>query len=418
MKLTHHISFRYIGITALVLLLSIPIFYFILQKVMWNSFDENLDSQQKWIEETLKKTAPENFVSFNNNIIIRPGNFPNKKRKFYTENVYVPDDEESVPFRVLEFNTSENGKDYAVRIQKSLVESEDLLQTIAILQAFIFFILMTTLLLINRKLKFKIWNPFYQTLERLEKFKLDTDVSLDLPQNSITEINDLNQSINVLTARNIEVFQAQKEFTENASHEMQTPLAILQSNVDLLWQTQPLSEEQTKILENLTETNSRISRLNKALLLIAKIDNQQFSDKKNIDIQVLVENILEKNRESFFHKNIDVRVKVEGQMIVTSDETLMEILFGNLISNAFRYSPKNTTIDIMIKSNQFSIENQAVDGTGLDTQKLFRRFQKQEHFHKNSIGLGLEICKKICEQNSMKIQYAFLNNKHEFRILV
>jgi K+-sensing histidine kinase KdpD len=105
-------------------------------------------------------------------------------------------------------------------------------------------------------------------------------------------------------------------------------------------------------------------------------------------------------------------------MIVTSDETLMEILFGNLISNAFRYSPKNTTIDIMIKSNQFSIENQAVDGTGLDTQKLFRRFQKQEHFHKNSIGLGLEICKKICEQNSMKIQYAFLNNKHEFRILV
>lgn len=134
MKLAHHISYRYVGISALVLLISIPVFYFILQRVMWNNFDEELKFEKKWIKETLKKTSPENFVSYNNNIIIRPGKSGQIKDDFFTENIYVSDDQETVPYRVLEFSTIENGKEYSIRIQKSLVETDDILQAIATLQ--------------------------------------------------------------------------------------------------------------------------------------------------------------------------------------------------------------------------------------------------------------------------------------------
>ena len=133
MKLTNHIAFRYIGAAAIVLLISVPLFYIVLQRVMWDSIDKNLQFQKEWTEEQLKTISPEHFVSFNNDIIILPRLFPHKER-YYNEKIYIPYDKEMNTYRVLEFNTNVGGTPYAVRIQKSLVESEDILQAIAAMQ--------------------------------------------------------------------------------------------------------------------------------------------------------------------------------------------------------------------------------------------------------------------------------------------
>lgn len=416
MKLAHHISYRYVGMSALVLLISIPVFYFILQRVMWNNFDEELKFEKKWIKETLKKTSPENFVSYNNNIIIRPGKSGQIKDDFFTENIYVSDDQETVPYRVLEFSTIENGKEYSIRIQKSLVETDDILQAIATLQLGVLLVLLIALFFINKTLNRKIWNPFYKTLASLKKYKLDSNTPIHFSQSSITEINDLNQSIHELTTHNLEIFHAQKEFTENASHELQTPLAVIQSNIDLLWQTQPLTEVQSQLINNLSEANIRMSRLNKSLLLLAKIDNQQFSDKKEIELASIINQFIKRNQEIYFYKKIKVSIQKEEEVKIYADLTLIEILLGNLISNSFRYTPENGTIFIEVTKEKFIIQNDAVNANRLDFNKLFKRFQKQNNENADSLGLGLEICKKICIQNHFSIQYSFVAQKHQFEI--
>lgn len=415
MKLTKHIALHYIGMTSIVLIISVPVFYFILQRIMWNNIDEDLQSQRQWIESQLQKTSPDNFVSFNNNILIRHGQFSENERLF-NEKLYVSYDNEIVPYRIIEFNTTANGEKYAVRIQKSLLESEDILRAIVTMQLSVLLILLAVLVLINRNLNYNVWTPFYKTLDKLKKYRIDHDEFIDLPDVPINELNDLNKSLNDLTNHNREIFIAQKEFTENASHELQTPLAIIQSNLDLLWQTSPLSKEQADLIQNLTETNTRISNLNKSLLLLAKIDNKQFTDVKPIDIKQLTDKIISRYYENFIQSNITLSQNTSLSATVFADETLMEILISNLISNTLRYTPVNGTVDINTTKDSFKIGNTAKNNQPLDSKKLFRRFQKQEENSKNGIGVGLEICRRICIQYGYDIQYNFSEGKHWFEV--
>lgn len=414
MKLTHHIAIRYIGAAIVVLLVSIPLFYFVLQRVMWHSIDENMAFQREWMVEQLKSTSPENFISFNNNIIIHPGQFRENER-IYNETIYIPYDKEMVPYRVLEFNIEIDDKPYAIRIQKSLVESEDVLQAIAAMQIGILLLLLTALAFINKNLRKKVWKPFYNTLDTLKKYRIDHDEPLNLSKVSITEINNLNKSLNELTKNNRKIYIAQKEFTENASHELQTPLALMQSNLDLLWQTSPINEEQSRLLQNLTEINSRMNKLNKSLLLLAKIDNRQFTDKKQIDINALVEKILSRHIETFNQKGIEIQKNITSTVTMFADETLVETLFINLISNALHYTQKNGTVTMKLSAAEFKIGNTAT-GQSLNTEKLFKRFQKQNQSASIGTGLGLEICKRICDLNAFTIRYEFADGTHWFLI--
>ena len=171
----------------------VPLFYIVLQRIIRNNFDEDLGFQRQWLEEKLRTTSPENFVSFNNNIIIRPGRFPQQER-FYNEKLYIAYDNEMVPYRVLEFNNVTNGKPYAIRIQKSLMESEDVLRAIAAMQSGVLFILLSFLIFINARLRKTVWTPFYKTLNALNRYRIDRDEPLNLPDSNIQEIENLNRS--------------------------------------------------------------------------------------------------------------------------------------------------------------------------------------------------------------------------------
>ncbi|MGV8963607.1 MAG: sensor histidine kinase [Candidatus Saccharimonadaceae bacterium] len=413
MKLTNHIAIRYIGVATIVLLISVPLFYIILQRIMWHSIDESMQFQKEWTEEQLKTISPEHFVSFNNDIIILPRLFPYKERH-YNEDIYIPYDNEMVTYRVLEFNTNVSGTPYAVRIQKSLMESENILQAIAALQISVLLILLLSLTFINKNLRKNVWKPFYKTLDNLRIYRIDREESLNLHSSKIEEIDNLNRSLNDLTKHNKEIFITQKEFTENASHELQTPLATIQSSLDLLWQTSPLSEEQAKLLQNLTETNIRMSKLNKSLLLLTKIDNNQFTDKKEISLNKLTNKIINQNENNFTQKNIHIQKSISSTITVFADETLMETLIENLISNAFRHTPINGYVDLQMSEHTFKIGNTAKEGQPLDKERLFCRFQKQQFNAQNSVGVGLEICRRICIESEFDIYYEFSDKKNWF----
>lgn len=414
MKLTNHIAIHYIGVTIAVLLMATPITYFVLRAVMINSIDESIEFQREWIEKKLGNASPITFTSFDKNITIRPIEDTTLYERHYTEDIYVAQDKEMVPYRIMEFNTTTNGTPYFIRIQRSLVENEDFLQAILVMQIFILILLFLALLFINRRLNKKIWIPFYKTLNALSLFRIDRDGPLNLPKSSITELNNLNQSLNTLTSHNARIFKAQKEFTENASHELQMPLAIMQSKLDLLWQTDSLNQEQVNLLEEMSETSSRMRKLNKSLLLLAKIDNNQFAEKREINVAETTRHILTQHEETFSERNIHVVTLQKASSTVTADETLTVTLITNLITNALRYTPKDGTLEVQILPNAIRVGNTAFENQPLDTSKLFKRFQKQLNGSSSGTGLGLEISRRICELNNWQIRYEFLEGKHWF----
>lgn len=414
MKLSHYISLRYIGMAACVILLSVPVFYYTMKHLMYSSLDRAMQEQKTWISHKLKTSAPEQVAQADSNVLIVPAVQVLAVEKIYNQMVYVPRRSSLVLHRVLEFNAVAQGRIYRVRIQKSLLETRAILRGIILLQSAVFLLLILGMMLINRQVNRRVWMPFYHTLTRLKNYRVDRHDSLNLPAHAISEINRLNQSLNHLTQHNHHLYMAQKEFTEDASHELQSPLASMQANLDLLWQTSPLNEHQIKLLDNITRAVSRMNRFNRALLMLAKITNNQYADKIAVDIDAVVENALAQLDDAMRQKRIALTVNRLSSVVVMADKTLMELLVNNLIYNAVRHTSPHGHIAVEIFDDTFCVKNTAQDGA-LNAEKLFRRFQKQTD-DADSIGIGLEICKKICDFYDFIILYSFENKHHVFSV--
>lgn len=412
MKLTHYISWRYIGVTVLVMLISIPVFYVVLQNVLTNNIDENLQDQKSIITTKLERLGKENFVNFQDAISIVKNPQKLQAEKLYTDEVFNKVDNEMESYRILQFSVKSPQNNYNVFVKQSLVESEDLLKTILYLLISILFILTLTLLLINVQIKQKIWKPFYKTVAELKNFRVDELKGLNLKKTAINEFRDLNESLIALAAVNQEVYKSQKEFTENASHELQTPLAILQNNVELLWQTETISKEQAGILDTISDATNRMSRLNKSLLLLSKIENKQYNEIQEVNMNSLVQDFFRNYQEQIKFKNIELQTQLADFFILKIDLSLAEILVGNLLLNALKYAPKNSIVEVFFTEKEMRISN-ATESLALDKNKLFKRFQRQSN-QENSTGLGLEIARKIAVSFGLSLNYEFQKGRHYF----
>ena len=414
MKLTHYISLRYIGVTLLVMLISIPVFYLVIQNVLTHNIDEHLKDRQSVITEKLENLTDGNVISFQEGITVEKDPAHQVKEKISTENVYNKEEKETESYRVLQFPLKTSSSVYNVKISESLVETEDLLKSILYLLLSMFGLLTLTLLFINSKIKKNIWKPFYETLDQLKNFRVDDTESLHLEKTRIDELSDLNDSLNKLSATNIKVYQAQKEFTENASHELQTPLAIVQNNIELFWQTEPITEQQSEILNDISLANSRMTRLNKSLLLLSKIENKQFNNIQEVNLNLIADQFLRNYQEQIKFRNLQVEANFSTPFFVNMDFSLAEILVGNLMLNALKYAPVESTIELNFNKDEFVISNLA-EHRALDEKKLFKRFQRQNS-QENSTGLGLEIAKQIARSFDLELNYFFKENRHHFRV--
>lgn len=414
MKLTHYISVRYIGVTLLVMLISIPVFYLVIQNVLTHNIDEHLKDRQSVITEKLENLTDGNVISFQEGITIDKNPAHQVVEKISTENIYNKEEKETESFRVLQFPLKTSSSFYNVKISESLVETEDLLKSILYLLLSMFGLLTLTLLFINSKIKKNIWKPFYKTLDQLKNFRVDDTESLHLEKTRIDELSDLNDSLNKLSATNMKVYQAQKEFTENASHELQTPLAIVQNNIELFWQTEPITEQQSEILNDISLANSRMTRLNKSLLLLSKIENKQFKNIQEVNLNQIADQFLRNYQDQIKFRNLQVETNLSTPFLVNMDFSLAEILVGNLMLNALKYAPVDSTIELNFNKDEFVISNLA-EHHALDDKKLFKRFQRQNS-QENSTGLGLEIAKQIARSFDLELDYFFKENRHHFRV--
>ena len=204
-----------------------------------------------------------------------------------------------------------------------------------------------------------------------------------------------------------------KEFSENASHEIQTPLAVIRSKTDLLMQQKNLNKDSISLIKSINEATTKLFKLNQGLLLISKIENQVFHEKKMVSLKQITENSLENYKEIMQLKKIKVEMDAKDEAFVEMNEMLAEVMISNLLSNAVRFNVDSGFINCHIDNMFLIITNSGLPLT-IDPEILFRRFHKASD-NPQSVGLGLAIVKKITESYGMHIEYSCRNNIHEIK---
>lgn len=289
----------------------------------------------------------------------------------------------------------------------------DIMTGVMIQYFVILLVLGVAVLLTLRSLTHKLWKPFEHTLRQIEQFNLTQSTLPDLREESTREFSRLNQALLRLLQRDRRIYQAQKEFTENASHELQTPLAIIRSKLDLLIQTEH-DEQTSALIDSLYQLNTRMERLNRNLLLLAKIENGQYQITEDIPLRGFVGSLLEG-----YHSlcpQIDFQAEAGCHPKVKANAILLECLLNNLVANAIRHTiDSESPITITLNAHSLSVSNFA-QGKALDADSLFERFHKGDAGEKGC-GLGLAIVKAICDYHRWTIDYRFLPDRcHCFMI--
>lgn len=329
--------------------------------------------------------------------------------------IYIAEKGETEPARIL--TTIFKDKDeryYELSVYTPTIEKRDLKEAIFQLLIGLFVVLLITILVINVWVFHQSMKPFYILLDWLEKFRLGkkNDV-LDNPTH-ITEFRKLNEAVSRFASHSEEMFEQQKQFIGNASHEIQTPLAICQNRLEMLMEDETLSEQQMGEIAKTCQTLEYVSKLNKSLLLLSKIDNSQFASVEKVCLNEILCRYLVDYQEVYDYKGITLDVHEKNTFNITMNGTLAVVLITNLLKNAFVHNIYKGKIQIEITSSNIRFGNTGKD-EHLDEKHIFERFY-QGSKKEGSTGLGLAIVDAICRQSQLSIQYQFVKGWHWFDI--
>ncbi len=303
---------------------------------------------------------------------------------------------------------------YLITVRELKVESDDLFETIFILVVVAILLLVVVLYLVNYRITKSIWKNFYENLERLKNFSLQDQKALILQPTKIVEFKELNTILESLTNQVITDYLALKQFTEDASHEIQTPLAVIYSKVEALLNNNQLAHGQLEILRSIDDSVSRLSRLNKNLILLTKLENKQFMEISSVSFRNLLDEKLKEFQELIELKKIKISCNFNDELVMSFNPTLADILITNLLSNAINHNSRERKIRIEINGNQLLFANSG-ESELKKPQAMFKRFYKEDPSSK-SVGLGLAIVKKICDNYSISIDYSFEAACHRFTL--
>lgn len=295
----------------------------------------------------------------------------------------------------------------------SLDLEEDIMEGMAIHYFLIFFATMLALFVTIRFVTKRLWQPFDDTLRKVERFNLQQGGIPQFADTDVEEFRRLNQSLTQLMRKDQRAYRIQKEFTENASHELQTPLAIIRSKLDLLMQ-EDMTEAQARIVSDLYELTIRMGNLNRNLLLLAKIENAQYHATEEVDIAALLTETMPLY-DTLRHGHtltLDDQRTQKGVKL-QANAALLESLLKNLIVNSIRHSKSQGKIKIVVADDRLVVSNASEDGKPLDAASLFHRFSKSDVSQKGN-GLGLAIVKAICDFHQWTVEYAFHAGQHQF----
>jgi signal transduction histidine kinase len=418
MKLLTKITFFFITIALLVLFVGGIAFYFYFRAIAQREVQNELVANMHHFAFNLRQSV-QNQES--GNLVLPPNfkvvNIPQVHRtEFEFKDTIIFDyfSQKYQTYRIIRYQTLMNGMPVEISTQKSMVLSDELIEKVSVAIFFLTLSLLLGIYLFNRFFLKRIWQDFFKTVNTMQSYNISKPESAQLPMTEIYEFNLLNQVFEKMTGRLRQDYYNLREFTENVSHEIQNPLAVIKSKVDILLQDETLSEEQLGTIASIQANATRLSNINKSLILLAKIDNNQFPAKESISLQKLLESNFQNYYELFAAKNIHLIKTYIDDVILQADPSLVNILLVNLLKNAVRHNVFSGEIKIIVKDKYLEIGNTGPNHD-LNPDELFKRFAKASGLP-DSLGLGLSIIKKICDYYHYKVSYTCQENYHLFRV--
>jgi signal transduction histidine kinase len=415
MKVLNYTTSYFAILLLLIISIWATIFYYAMLDEIYDSIDDGLDNQKGLI---IQRVAVDSSILRKSNFEegdyaireISDGTVHNFHDVFIDTMMYMQNEKDFEPVRLLRTVFVHNGKYYQMEVITSMVEEDDLMGALFYSILWLYVGLVGSILLLNNILLKRIWRPFYHLLRQLKAFRLEKPAEVQVPETRIDEFVVLNDTIKKLLQSNIDAYNSQKHFIENASHELQTPLAISISKLEALAESGTLSKEQLELLATSMDNLQKLTRLNKSLLLLFKIENKQFTNEEEVNINQEIKRIAADFSDQLEFRKLQVSIDEQETATVMMNADLAGILFTNLIRNAILHNYPGGSINIIIRQHTVEVINTS-NSSALPDQHLFTRFSKTETAT-TSNGLGLSLVKAIVQLYDFKVRYSYKDRHH------
>lgn len=414
MKLASHYNKASIIISASILLISGFIYYLIIDHIARAQLDNDLGEELAEVVDYVNQyhQLPKQ-VDFDEDVttFVRTDK-TNIATSFFDTPYKNPKEEKTEEGRAISALIKVNGQNYIVRIVESREETESLIQIISAITAGLSAVLLTVLVTTNRFVLNGLWKPFYAILQQVKNFSVSDAARINEVKSNVDEFKELSDAVSKMSSRVASDYESLKTFTENASHEMMTPLAVITSKLDMLIQDDRLEAEQFSQITDIYQAAGKLSRLNQSLLLLVKIDHDLLQDTEDINLKTVILEKVQQFQEMMHNKHIALQLSLQDTHVRAS-KYLAEVLINNLFGNAIRHNSNPGEINIELAGGRLCFRNTG-DPVPLDQDAIFERFYKGRK--SEGTGLGLAIMKNICTRYHFDISYQFKDGRHCFGV--
>lgn len=421
MKLLNYTTSKLVLLLFLIISIWGVVFYFAMHHEIMDETDDMLRSYRDiFIKKALNDTTLLNttFETTFDRYSIQPIDMElvrDYKERWYNEEMYFPEGDEHIPVRVYKSIFRAPGDQYyELEVKMSTMERDDMIQTLIIYLVALFLLLIISLGIGAGIILRKSFTPLKKLLHWIHSLVPGKPVPPMDNDTRITEFRQLNEAAFEMSVANLRVYELQKQFTENASHELQTPLAVVRNKLDQFTQQEELTGKQLSDIAQIYESLNVAIKLNKSMLLLSRIENRQFQNSIDVDFNTVVNDISSDLAEIYAHKGIRISIENKDHSMASMNETLAGILIANLLKNAYLHTANNGNITVVIEKRILNIYNTGEQA--LDQDKVFKRFYQPSVKQEHSSGLGLSIVKSICDIYQFGLSYTFTGREHLFSI--
>ncbi|MBL4678952.1 MAG: HAMP domain-containing histidine kinase [Mucilaginibacter sp.] len=413
MKLAAHYTRTSILTSLLVLLAGAVVYFVALNSVAEKQLDKSLEQELYEAREYANNSSlpPQRYDADRDHVVFTPTKSSVIKRRFFDTTYRNSWDRKVGRGRAVEDQVKVNGINYKVTITMSREGTKYLVEMITFITLALIAGLLVVLFITNKYLLKGLWQPFFDTLAQVTDFDIEKR-QLRLKSSKVDEFSELNVAINEMAERISTDYQNLKQFSENASHELMTPLAVVTTKLDTLIQDEQLTADQLQRIQDVYTSVNKSVKLNQTLLLLVKLDNDLIIGKEPIDLKAGIEEKLKQFEELAAAKGVVIHAQL-GNKTLDASRYLLDILLNNLLSNAIRHNYSGGEVKVCLTDNGIAILNTSTNNE-IPHDKVFERFHKGTASH--GTGLGLALVKKIAEQYGLSVSYSFSRGWHNFNI--
>lgn len=390
-----------------VMIIGILFCFYMIEYIAYEETDEFLWYQMERLQQyyAQNKSLPE----FHKVANIIPD--VNHKVPFFKDTLILElGDNEMVPYRELHFSITHKGKNFGIVLHHLLLGKDDIAEGTFLIVVGLMFLMSVFIILILNITASKIWHPFYATLALLKNYKIEDPLPTFL-HTDVDEFRSLNNTLQALLKKIHDDYKNNKQFNENASHELQTHLAVIRANTEKMIDRSSQGIHMDS-LSKIYDASNKLSQIQKSLLLLSKINNREYSNNVDVPLHEVIVRSLNVFAEVAHLRNITIKENIQP-ITVFMDAGLAEIMINNLVKNAVKYNIDNGFISIELHSDAFIIQN-AGNKKMQNPEIMFERFEKGSD---GNMGIGLAIVKQICDLYGFRLHYS-ISNKYDHSLSV